>query len=277
MTLSHTRNVSTQDLIPASQCPFGISPFLDYFHPGRHSLIECFFMTARVLDLGLLKSFSDFKHLAQDISRYEDMFSKFKALQKQTPSPLLQLDIDRLEKEIELYSQEKLYYEAQILRDGELIQQALSFYRLVLVWLVNPVGGFKMPLPSTCPKEFAVMPEHFVEDAMELLIFHSRIPKALDGVVLVIIASGFSICSGSSATASLFEGHQLPLAYLVRNLLKLYVDIEFTGGIFEKDTISQFLEYNKFPLVTILTELDSTRVYSSPVKLQVDTTNLHAL
>ena len=29
------------------------------------------------------------------------------------------------------------------------------------------------------------MPEHFVEDAMELLIFHSRIPKALDGVVLV--------------------------------------------------------------------------------------------
>ena len=42
-----------------------------------------------------------------------------------------------------------------------------------------------MPLPSTCPKEFALMPEHFVEDAMELLIFHSRIPKAFDGVVLV--------------------------------------------------------------------------------------------
>ncbi|KAL3610632.1 hypothetical protein D5086_001652 [Populus alba] len=41
------------------------------------------------------------------------------------------------------------------------------------------------------------------------------------------------------------------------------------GGIFEKDTILQFLEYNKFPLVTILTELNSARVYSSPVKLQV--------
>lgn len=65
MTLSHTRNVSTQDLIVASQCPFGISPFLDYFHQGRHSLIECFFMTARVLDLDLFKSFSDFKRLAQ--------------------------------------------------------------------------------------------------------------------------------------------------------------------------------------------------------------------
>ncbi|KAG5226973.1 U-box domain-containing family protein [Salix suchowensis] len=233
--------------------------------------------SARALNLGLLKSFSDFKHLVQDISRYEDMLSKFKALQKQTPSPQLQLDIDRLEKEIELYSQEKLCYEAQILRDGALIQQALSFYRLMLVWLVNLVGGFKMPLPSTCPKEFAVMPEHFVEDAMELLIFASRIPKALDGVILddfmnfiiMFMASPTYIrnpylrakmvevlnCwmprgSGSSATASLFEGHQLSLEYLVRNLLKLYVDIEFTGShtqFFDKfnirHNIAELLEY----------------------------------
>ncbi|KAJ6753099.1 hypothetical protein OIU74_027873 [Salix koriyanagi] len=244
----------------------------------KYSFIcECFFMTARALNLGLLKSFSDFKHLVQDISRYEDMLSKFKALQKQTPSPQLQLDIDRLEKEIELYSQEKLCYEAQILRDGALIQQALSFYRLMLVWLVNLVGGFKMPLPSTCPKEFAVMPEHFVEDAMELLIFASRIPKALDGVILddfmnfiiMFMASPTYIrnpylrakmvevlnCwmprgSGSSATASLFEGHQLSLEYLVRNLLKLYVDIEFTGShtqFFDKfnirHNIAELLEY----------------------------------
>lgn len=40
----------------------------------------------------------------------------------------------------------------------------------------------------------------------------------------------FPFYSGSSATATLFEGHQLSLEYLVRNLLKLYVDIEFTGS-----------------------------------------------
>lgn len=41
----------------------------------------------------------------------------------------------------------------------------------------------------------------------------------------------FIVCSGlSSATATLFEGHQMSLDYLVRNLLKLYVDIEFTGS-----------------------------------------------
>ncbi|KAE8724840.1 putative ubiquitin conjugation factor E4 [Hibiscus syriacus] len=240
-------------------------------------ICECFFITARVLNLGLLKAFSDFKHLVQDISRSEDALASLKAMQEQTPSPQLELDISRLEKEIELYTQEKFCYEAQILRDGVLIQRALSFYRLMVVWLVGLVGGFKMPLPSTCPMEFASMPEHFVEDAMELLIFASRIPKALDGVILddfmnfiiMFMASPQFIknpylrakmvevlnCwmprrSGSSATSTLFEGHQLSLEYLVRNLLKLYVDIEFTGShtqFYDKfnirHNIAELLEY----------------------------------
>ncbi|KAL2316564.1 hypothetical protein Fmac_030440 [Flemingia macrophylla] len=114
-----------------------------------------------------------------------------------------------------------------------------------------------MPLPPTCPMEFATMPEHFVEDAMKLLIFASRIPKALDGVVLdefmnfiimfmpspefiknpylrakmvEVLNCWMPRMSGSTATTTLFEGHQLSLEYLVRNLLKLYVDIEFTGS-----------------------------------------------
>ncbi|CAN1143891.1 Probable ubiquitin conjugation factor E4 [Linum perenne] len=147
-------------------------------------ICECFFMTARVLNLGLLKAFSDFKHLVQDISRYENALSRLKTMEEQTPSPQMQLEINLLEKELELCSQEKLCYEAQLLRDPTLIQKGLSFYRLMVVWLVKLAGGFKMPLSSTCPMEFASMPDHFVEDAMELLIFASRIPKALDGVIL---------------------------------------------------------------------------------------------
>lgn len=37
-------------------------------------------------------------------------------MQEQAPSPQLNQNIARLEKELELYSQEKLCYEAQILR-----------------------------------------------------------------------------------------------------------------------------------------------------------------
>ncbi|KAK4776219.1 hypothetical protein SAY87_024180 [Trapa incisa] len=240
-------------------------------------ICECFFMTARVLNLGLLKTFSDFKLLVQDISRREDTLSTLKALQGQSPSPQLELGISHLEKEIELYSQKKLCYEAQILRDGDFIQRALSFYRLMVVWLVSMVGGFKMPLPKDCPMEFACMPEHFIEDAMELLIIASRLPRGLDGVVLddfmnliiMFMASPEYIknpflrakmvevlnCwiprrSGFSVTASLFEGHRLSLEYLVRNLLKLYVDIEFTGShnqFYDKfnirHNIAELLEY----------------------------------
>ncbi|CAM8986271.1 unnamed protein product [Rhodiola kirilowii] len=240
-------------------------------------ICECFFMTARVLNLGIVKALSDFKHLAQDISRSESTLSNLKAMQGHTPSPQLNLEIARLEKEIELYSQEKLCYEAQILRDGSLLQSALTFYRLMLVWMVSLVGGFKMPLPDTCPMQFACMPEHFVDDAIELLIFASRIPKALDGIILddymnfiiMFMASPNYIrnpylrakmvevlnCwmprrSGSSVTSSLFEGHQLSLRYLVKNLLKLYVDIEFTGShtqFYDKfnirHNIAELLEY----------------------------------
>ncbi|XP_031108301.1 probable ubiquitin conjugation factor E4 [Ipomoea triloba] len=244
----------------------------------KYSFIcECFFMTARVLNLGLLKAFSDFKHLVQDISRCEDSLSTFRAMSEQGQAPQSQNDIARLEKVLELYNQEKLCYEAQILRDGGLLQRALSFYRLMVVWLVDLVGGFRMPLPSTCPMEFASMPEHFVEDAMELLIFASRIPRALDGILLddfmnfIIMFMGspqyirnpylrakmvevlncwMPRRSGSSATTTLFEGHQLSLEYLVRNLLKLYVDIEFTGShtqFYDKfnirHNIAELLEY----------------------------------
>ncbi|XP_008795059.2 protein disulfide isomerase-like 1-5 [Phoenix dactylifera] len=38
---------------------------------------------------------------------------------------------------------------------------------------------------------------------------------------------------------------------------------------FVEEQILQFAEYNKFPLITVLSELNSARVYSSPMKLQV--------
>lgn len=41
-------------------------------------ICECFFMTARVLSLGLLKAFSDFKHLVQVIHMVFPVIKKIK-------------------------------------------------------------------------------------------------------------------------------------------------------------------------------------------------------
>jgi hypothetical protein len=78
-------------------------------------------------------------------------------------------------------------------QDVDLLQAALAFYKLMVVWLASLLGGFHMPLPSVCPMEFASMPEHFVEDSMELLLFASRIPKALDTVNLVSFLAHSSV------------------------------------------------------------------------------------
>ena len=90
------------------------------------------------------------------------------------------------------------------MQDVDLLQAALAFYKLMVVWLASLLGGFHMPLPSVCPMEFASMPEHFVEDSMELLLFASRIPKALDTVNLVSFLAFSSVeherCLYSHAT-----------------------------------------------------------------------------
>lgn len=250
---------------------------------AKYSFIcECFFLTARVLNMGLIKALSDFKNLIQELSRQKDALTTLQGMRGGLAPPQLEENISDLEAAIEKLTQERFCYEAQILKDMELLQQGLTYYRLMILWLVGLVGGFQMPLPLNCPMEFASMPEHFVEDAVELLLFSSRIPRALDGVILdefmsfivmfmgsplyvknpylrakmveVLNAwmpqkSSFSPMIGSSM-ASLFEGHQLALQYLVPNLLRLYVDIEFTGShnqFYDKfnirHNISELLEY----------------------------------
>jgi ubiquitin conjugation factor E4 B len=94
-----------------------------------------------------------------------------------------------------------------------LLQQGLNFYRLMVVWLAGLVGGFHLPLPSICPMEFASMPEHFVEDPMDLLIFASRIPKGLDTVNLVIfqtysahVCQNFHVCQSLCVTLDACHG-----------------------------------------------------------------------
>ncbi|PIA64984.1 hypothetical protein AQUCO_00100450v1 [Aquilegia coerulea] len=57
-----------------------------------------------------------------------------------------------------------------------------------------------------------------------------------------------------------------PFVGLVKSEPEKYLAFEDT---FEKEKILEFLEYNKFPLVTVMTELNSVRVHTGPVKLQV--------
>lgn len=92
-------------------------------HAGKGQLVLCYTLT-----MSLPNFFS-----LQDISRSEDTLSSFRDMHAQSPSPQLEQDIARLEKEIELYSQEKLCYEAQLLRVYQLLSPNLYVCGSVLV------------------------------------------------------------------------------------------------------------------------------------------------
>ncbi|KAI3902309.1 hypothetical protein MKW92_037205 [Papaver armeniacum] len=248
---------------------------------SQYSFIcECFFMTARVLNLGLLKGINECNNLTRDLSTYENLLSE---QQKERTSPYFQDETARLNEIIDLLSNERSSYEFQL--DNN-IQQALSFYRLMIVRLVDSVGGFKMPLPSICPMEFGGMPEHFVDDAMELFIFASEVVRERLDPFLLNDFMNFIIMfigrpnyirnpylrtkmvkvlnywtpkrSDSDTAVTPFQGHQVALVspfqgyrlalgqYLVESVLKLYVDIEstqFSEKFYIRNEIAQHLKY----------------------------------
>ena len=122
----------------------------------RYSFVtECFFMIARILNLGLLRALTDYKGLMHDLSKSKDALAVLKSQHGLGAPPQLEQDIANAKKEIDRFSQQRFCYEAQILRDVPLLQQALSFYRLMLIVLVNLVGGDRIPLPAECLMEMA--------------------------------------------------------------------------------------------------------------------------
>ncbi|XP_026428713.1 probable ubiquitin conjugation factor E4 [Papaver somniferum] len=246
---------------------------------------EFFFMTARVLHLGLIKSLSELQRLHQKLGLNKTALSIINVLVGQAPFPQPEKDMELLHKELEILFEgnRKLKldwrnfccYLSQILQDKALLQEALSFYRLMVVWLVDLVGGFKMPLPLSCPIEFACVPEHFVEDAIEMLIVVFTYSELLNDIIpemdefmkfiIMFIASSnyirnsyirqrmvelLGLCISnrrcSSSVITIFEGNQLCVEYLVRNLLALYVSKEFTGSpnqVQFRRSIMQILAY----------------------------------
>ncbi len=76
-----------------------------------------------------------------------------------------------------------------------------------MVWLAGLVAGFRLPLPSICPMEFASMPEHLFEDPMELLLFASHIAKGFDSVNLLIFQTyGAYVCQSLCVTLDACHG-----------------------------------------------------------------------
>eukprot|EP00898_Chlorokybus_atmophyticus_P007588 jgi/Chlat1/7830/Chrsp66S00575 len=246
----------------------GAGPSLNVDKKSFHFICECFFLTARCLNEGMLRLISEaltgederlLGRYKKEIKNLETQLEQFSGIQRR----LLEVRIEKMKQAMNELKEDIMCNQAT-LQDPEVLQLALGYYKLMALWLIKLVGGLRFPLPVPAPMEYAALPEYFVEDMLNLVLYISastrRSTSIFDAATLNDLTSFMIVFMGSplyiknpylrakmvevlsywlpehchpslaSITTALFEGHSLAVQCLVPNLLRIYVDIEFTGS-----------------------------------------------
>ncbi|XP_072174441.1 ubiquitin conjugation factor E4 B-like [Diadema setosum] len=225
---------------------------------------ECYFMTLHCQHLALLPAC---RHYSQRIRTLRELARLTEDLQGQESqwkgTPLERRNRQLIER---WKSQSKKIEKAKVCADAGLLHESLlrgcfQFYGTVmslLVELVSPKGA-ALPLPADIPPAFAALPEYYIEDIAEFLLFviqhtpqiledtaqHDMIPFLLifmcssqylkNPYLVAKLVEVFFVLSPAvqPKTAKLFEAielHSLAIPHLVPALMKFYTDIETTGA-----------------------------------------------
>lgn len=159
-----------------------------------HFVCEAFFITLKALHLGLVRGISEGMDEARRIHELTRMQGELEAA---GPSPEVQVRLARLNQFLSGAHEARLCSEV-VLGDPELMGEAVQFYRLAAAWMLRTAapalgGNYALPLPLPPPMEFATLPEYFVEDMAEFLLYTSRVlPQVmstakLDELMLMLV------------------------------------------------------------------------------------------
>lgn len=238
---------------------------------GFHFICECFFLTARAMHLGVIKCLHEVKDISEEAHRHQQTAD---ALEEQRPrwagtpqAQQMEQGLAEAQAAVQQLQHARLLF-AVALEEPRLIADAIGFYRVMAAWLTRLAcagGAPAYPLPTPCPMEFKVIPEHFVDDLADFLLFVSRLaPHRLEGERLDEFMDFLVLFTGSplyvknpylrskfvdvlrhwmpntdpagrdtqvqAYTRGLFEAHAVSQNHLTHALLSLYVDVEFTGA-----------------------------------------------
>uniref|UniRef100_A0A061QXI9 RING-type E3 ubiquitin transferase n=1 Tax=Tetraselmis sp. GSL018 TaxID=582737 RepID=A0A061QXI9_9CHLO len=160
--------------------------------PEYHFIADAFFMTARGLHLGFVKVMAESMMQAMDMHRLQRDLTEMEAsLGRMEPGSqqhsVLGERVRRYKAAVSKHNEIRLCYEA-VLNDEPVLRSILAYYRLMASWLLRlacPAVAqgrrAELPLPSPPPMEFRTLPEYFVEDLVETLLFVSRVsPQILE-------------------------------------------------------------------------------------------------
>jgi len=226
---------------------------------------ECFFLCIHCHHLSVIPMTRKYQRLVRAIRELQHVVEE---MEKSEPQWRGQMDeqrnrllLERWRSQTTRMQKSRLCIEA-VLMDPPLLSQCLQFYSAVsrfLLSLIMPSSQSLLPLPDEPPMAFAALPEYYLEDIVELILFVIQTyPPSLNEPTVDDIWSLFivMICSAHYVTnryliAKLIEvlfvvnprvqpalqrlSDRLlmdPLAvdYLVLALMKFYSDVEQTGA-----------------------------------------------
>uniref|UniRef100_A0A0A9Z5W3 Ubiquitin conjugation factor E4 B n=1 Tax=Lygus hesperus TaxID=30085 RepID=A0A0A9Z5W3_LYGHE len=232
---------------------------------------QCWFLTLHCHTIALipalhryqrrLRSLRDLQKLVDEMMNTED---QWKGLPFASRNKEL---IKRWKQQIKKLQRNKACAEAGLL-DKNLIRRALTFYTSVAEFLLQVLTGKpyeynpQLPLPQESPKVFSALPEWYVEDIAEFLLFVLQYtpgivvdsmddvmvtwllvcictPQAIKNPYLVakVVEVLFVLHSGvvprNQSIQQRIMNHPISHLYLPSYLMKFYTDVETTGSTSE--------------------------------------------
>lgn len=143
---------------------------------------DIFYICIALLHYGPMKVIVDYDHHMRQLQDMKKQYEKLKAEQPNWAGTPLAAQSDNLVERLRVEIDKKTahqYATDAVLLDPVLLTQFVTFYNLVMTWLLrvldpkhqHPQQTIELPLPAEPNPIFSMLPEFFVEDICELFVF----------------------------------------------------------------------------------------------------------
>uniref|UniRef100_A0A0S7EWR7 UBE4B n=1 Tax=Poeciliopsis prolifica TaxID=188132 RepID=A0A0S7EWR7_9TELE len=230
---------------------------------------ECFFLTLHTHHLSILPCCRRYIRRLRAIRELNRTVEELKNSESQwKDSPLASRHREMLKRcktQLKKLVRAKACADVGLL-DENLLRRSLQFYSTVIQLILRMVDpaypNITLPLNPEIPKSFAALPEFYVEDVAEFLLFvvqyspqvlyepcvqdvvtflvvficsqhYIRNPYLIAKLVEVLFVTNPAVQPRTQRFSEMMENHPLSIKHLVPALMKFYTDVEHTGATSE--------------------------------------------
>ncbi|KAM4610371.1 ubiquitin conjugation factor E4 B isoform 2-T2 [Polymixia lowei] len=230
---------------------------------------ECFFLTLHTHHLSILPGCRRYIRRLRAIRELNRTVEELKNSESQwKDSPLASRHREMLKRcktQLKKLVRAKACADAGLL-DENLLRRCLQFYSTVIQLILRMVDPayphITLPLNPDVPKSFAALPEFYIEDVAEFLLFvvqyspqvlyepcvqdivtflvvficsqnYIRNPYLIAKLVEVLFVTNPAVQPRTQRFSEMMENHPLSIKQLVPALMKFYTDVEHTGATSE--------------------------------------------